>query len=168
MASFLSSYIPNVAAAVTRNADVLTYASAGNITNAAGTAYAELFTEWTVAPDYPVAIATLGNAGPLRVEASNASTTISANDGVNVVTKSSLTDMSTAVRKRAVSWSGTALTITGDGVSVTTGTFDGSFDATAIGIGVGTSGTSSWYGNIGNVKIYSRALSDAQLGAMTA
>ena len=48
--SFASSYIPTVATAVTRNADQLSYVTAGNFSDTAGTAYAEVeATDWTYA-----------------------------------------------------------------------------------------------------------------------
>jgi hypothetical protein len=168
-ASFPSTYIPTTAAAVTRNADVLTYPSAGNLTAASGTLYAEVITQWTVSPN-ALAIGSSSSAGGflLGISASAASTTIVTRDGTNAVTKSGLLDMSTGVRKRAGSYGGTGISTTGDGASPATGAFDGAIDSTGIGIGCDPVGTTNLFGTIRNVRIYSTQLTDATLQSMTA
>jgi hypothetical protein len=50
LGSFASSWIPTAGTAVTRNADQLSYATSGNFSDTAGTAYAEVeATDWTYA-----------------------------------------------------------------------------------------------------------------------
>jgi hypothetical protein len=164
--SFASSYIPTTTAAVVRNADVLTYPFAGNASATAGTAYAELGTEWSAATGatqagiaFDVSLGALGNPN-------NVSTTIRSTDGINQVTKTGLTDMSAAVRKRASSW-GTGLIVTGDGVTVTTGTFDGAMGSTNIAIGCSATGTVAWFGTLRNVRIWTSQLPDGELQVIT-
>jgi hypothetical protein len=82
-------------------------------------------------------------------------------DGTNIVTKSGLSDISTAKRKRVVSW-GTGLTVTGDGLAPASGSFDGAFGSGAsIEIGQFINGY------IGPVAIYNYQMTDAELQAIT-
>jgi len=165
--SFASSYIPTTTASVPRNADVLTYPFSGNASASVGSAYAELSTFWTTsgasaAVAFSVADACLWCPGTV------ADTTIRILDGLNSGTKTGLTSMSTASRKRASSWGGSTLSVTGDGASVASNTFDGGIGSTSIGIGNFTDGSTNWFGTIRNVRIYQTQLSSAQLQAVTA
>lgn len=167
-ASFASTPIPTTTAAVTRNADVLTYTFAGNASASVGACYAELSTFWSTAGANSMAVGfDATQRGPLRIGLGDASTLITMNDSTSVVSKSGLTAMATGVRKRASSWGGSAMSITGDGAAVGTGAFDGTMESTAIAIGCATGGGSSWFGTIKNVRIWQRQLADANAQAMT-
>ena len=168
--SFASSYIPTTTVAVTRNADVLTYPSANNVSDSAGTSYGELSTLWATCPD-AVAIGLAASfTGAQYLFSARPSTQIGVNDGTGFVTKTGLTDMNTAARKRATSWGALGMSATGDGVSVANTTFDGSMNSMAIGIGVRGDGSTShnWFGTIRNVRLYLIQVTDGFLQAMTA
>lgn len=60
------------------------------------------------------------------------------------------------------------MSITGDGVAVTTGAFDGNMGSVAIGIGNNTSGGQQWFGPIKNVAIYGEQLPVSTFQLMTA
>lgn len=165
----VSSYIKTTTTSATRNADVLSYAAAGSAFSSQGSVSADLSTRWTTAASAYLAVA-IGDStqGPLIESVSGASTAISANDGTNTVSKTGLTDMSTAVRKRAAAWGGSTMSITGDGAAVGSGSFDGAFTADAIYIGCRAAGANAWNGTIKNVRLWTKKLSDAGLQAVTA
>lgn len=154
--SFATS--PMASAGAARNADVLTYVFSGNSVAAQGTCYAELSLNSTSTGAVQFAVASGTATGPLNIASAAAATTIQASDGTNNIAASGLTDMSTAMRKRASSWIGTALSVDGDGVAATTGAFDGDIGSTAVGIGCASDGTLNWFGTVANVRLWNRAL----------
>lgn len=165
--TFPSTYIPTTASAVTRNADVLTYPFSGNADATVGTAYAELGTFWSAGPSNQTAIAFGANGWPLYLGAT-ASTAIRIFDGTNSPSKTGLSAMVTGSRKRASSWGGSTLLITGDGQTPASGTFDGDFNASAsFGIGTVPAGGAQWFGPIKNVRIWKNQFTAAQLQAIT-
>jgi len=168
LGSFASTYIPTTTASVVRNADVLTYQFAGNMDATVGTAYAELFTLWSAATG-ATQIAMSANTDQLMNDGTgNASTVLRMNDGTTTVSKSGLTDMSTGSRKRAVSWGGSTMSLTGDGATPASGAFDGGIGSTAIGIGCRASASDNqWFGTIRNARIYQNQFTSAQLQALT-
>lgn len=168
-AFFASSYIPTAGASVPRNADVLTYVFAGNASGSAGTALAELSTVFDgAAPATQIALSPSTANAFLYVASGAGVTTISNFDGTTNDTKSGLTSMGTAARKRAGSWGGAGRSITGDGAAVTTAAFDGDMGSTAIGVGCFTDGANSWFGTIKSARIWTRQMADADLLALTA
>lgn len=171
LGSFPSSYIPTTTVAVTRNADVLAYSYTGNADTVQGTAYSELTSEWTAANpaanDVAISIGSAA-AGWLFGNTPDVSTTVSTFDGTTTLKKTGLSDLSTGVRKRIASWGATGQSITGDGLSVSVGAFDGVYgNNTQIGIGHGAGGN-QWFGTIKNIMISQSQLTDAQLSALTA
>jgi hypothetical protein len=174
VSTVLYSYIPTTTAAVTRNADVLTYPFIGNTTEATGTLYAEVSTAWTAGPD-GLACMAVGFGGGLQVSPMEntftiPATTLSQSDGTNNQAKPSLASTATGVRKRASSWGAIGQVCTGDGLTATAPlAYDGSYGSTAVGIGCNpASGGQQWGGTIRNVRIYSTQLSASQLQAVTA
>jgi hypothetical protein len=164
LGSVATSYIPTTTVAVTRNADILTYPSAGNIDGTVGWCSAEAST--IEASSGQSAIVGVRAAGAVLQMLSTA-TTISSDDGSVSVTKTGLTSMQTGQRKRASSWGTDGQLITGDGATPSSGAFDGDHSPVNIAIGSGTSGGIHWNGNIRNVRIGQRQLSSSELQAVT-
>jgi hypothetical protein len=157
---------PMASAGAARSTDLLQYLNAGNINSSTGVCYAELSSNWTTCINF-VAVG-VGSDSAVLWGQNFASTSITVFDGANSVTKNGLSDLSTGVRKRVVSWGAGGLNITGDGAAVATGAFDGSMvGAGNIQIGAFSNG-SQWNGTIRNVRIYPTQLTNAQLLALTA
>jgi hypothetical protein len=166
-ASFPSSYIPTTTATVTRNADVLTFPTSGNVSATIGTAYASV--------RHPlVGISAQGIVGFKSTEASHAlykrgaaNEKYSIYDGTSVLEGDNST---TSVNKVASRWdSGDSLKrIVLNGGTVASGAFDGSMVVGTDAI-VGSETTTIGYlwGNIKNLRIWNRALTDAELQAIT-
>lgn len=165
--AFATSPVPTTTASVARNADVLTYPITGNGSASAGTVYAEISTIWTgAAPGAAAVVVGFDGAGqPLALSTSTNSYIY---DGTASVIKTPLAESSTGIRKHASSWSGVVMGSTGDGLTQTTGAFDGTMGASAsIGIGVVAGGANQLCGAIKNVRIWTRALADSQLVGLT-
>lgn len=169
--TFASTPIPTTVAAATRNADVLTYPFSGNADATVGTAYAEAGTLYTAYPA-STAIVAFGafNQGPILGVNGNAVTTQTIRDGTNVVTKTGISSLATASRKRASSWGGAGMLITGDGASAQSGSFDGDIGSTAIGVGYlpSAGAGAEWFGTLKNIRIWQQQFTAAQLQAITA
>jgi len=151
-----TSPIVTTTAAITRNGDSLTYQTAGNIDFAMGTAYCEA--QLTSATSTRRAI----YVGAVAASFIDGSTTVwKAYDGTNTVIKSGLSDISTAKRKRVISW-GTGLKVSGDGLAPASGSFDGAF-----GSGASMEIGQNINGYIGPVAIYNYQMTDAELQALT-
>ncbi|MBK8871600.1 MAG: hypothetical protein IPN19_11310 [Elusimicrobia bacterium] len=152
-----TSPIVTTTAAVTRNADLLTYQTASNIDFAVGTLYGEIQTPINSLTRYLVIVGTgySGIAGASLV-------TWRASDSTTIAQQVGLSDVTTAKRKRVVSWGPAGLSSTGDGLAPLTVAFDGSFgDGATINIGSNTNGY------IGPVAIYNYQMTDAQLQEVT-
>jgi hypothetical protein len=162
--TFASTYIPTTTVAVARNADVPTYASAGNVSDTAGAIYAE----FRQAVDSGIAARIIGASvtsnTPLYAY-NGATTKVGFYDGTNNV-QTSNTGVVGTVLKVASSWSGSVSNVALNG-TVTAGGYDGAlFGAAAIAIG--TDNGSAWlFGTIRNVRVYGKALSAAKLTSMT-
>lgn len=158
-AAFLSSDIPTTSAAVTRNADVLTYTSTGNVSFSAGAAYAETFAENIVNGGV-----TVGFAATTYPLGQNSLGRTSAYDGTNNVTATAGTFSTTAINKKAASWGGSTMSTVLNGAAVTSGSFDGAMAGATINIG---DNAINPFANIRNVNIYNRPQSDAYWTART-
>lgn len=165
------SYPANSIAGVAggRGVDALTYVFASNASATAGTAYAEVKTQWSSSlGTYPVVAFSTSPNFPLYAISGDAATTIRTNDGTTSVQKTGISSMKTAVRKVASSWTGSVLAVTGGGAAAASGTFDGNMGSTAIGIGQPTTYTGvNWSGNIRNLKLYTTAATAAELTGLT-
>jgi len=153
-----TSPIVTTTAAVTRNAESLTYQTAGNIDFAVGTVYGELQTQKGSNTRMLVQIGD-GYAGIT----SSGEDSWRIMDGTTIIFSSGLSNITTAKRKRVVSWGGGTQSAGGDGVAPVSGVFDGSFgNGATINIGPFANGY------IGPVAIYNYQMTDAELQAITA
>ena len=148
-----TSPIVTTTAAVTRNADSLTYQTASNWSDTAGTAYIE------AQPLSWVAGGAIGSAtNGLLLSAANSGAT--ASDGTN--TANGPAGAPSGREKLALRWGAGAMTVASGGVVGTPGTYDGGMGLASVGIAV----NSSTY--CGRVAIYDYAMTDAELQAITA
>ena len=169
LGSFASTYIPTTTASVVRNADVLTYPSAGNASATVGTAYCEASVASILDNESPFSIddASSNNRVEHRREAS--ATLVVSSGGVNyaVIGVSGLA--ANTMQKSAVTWNTNYANVALNGVASTADTsvtVPASF--TTINIGTANSGTLPIFGTLRNVRIYQTQLSVSQLQAVTA
>lgn len=146
-----TSPIVTTTAAVTRNADSLTYQTSGNFSDTVGTAYVEVTP--TAYSGGAIGSATNG----LLLSTSNSGAT--AFDGTNAA--NGPTGTPDASEKLALNWTGTAMKVASSGAVGTAGTYDGAMGLTNIGVGVGANG------NFKNVAVYPYALSDSDMVKIT-
>lgn len=168
-AAFLSSDIPTTTAAVVRNADVLTYAFAGNANSSEGTCYAEV--TFPFAKNYSMFVATNTAQATGAMLYSNSGGNLLLVDSAAQITATGITMVAgDTVQKIASAWSGTSTPNFARNGTVGAGNaaFSGDIGSTVLTIGTRSAANDeSTFGNVGNVKIYNRALSDARLQAMT-
>ncbi len=155
-----TSYIPTTTAAVTRNADVLTYPDTGNISNTAGTSYVEFsaagvsgLTQQVLARDTNGRFPYI-NTFTDRTQLYDGTTQSDATVGASFINNTQKSAQSWGVGTKSVSYAGTA---------VVTSAYDGTQGTGAIAIGCNNSGTEGLGGNIRNVCIWLRKLPDAVL-----
>jgi hypothetical protein len=163
-ATFASSLIPTTTAAVTRNADVLSFTSSGNISATAGTFSAtSKINGPTGSTAYSIWMSTneTNNRLAARIysnsylEYGTGSSTITVNAG-GVTSGTQF--------KLAVAWDSTGGWAVKDGGTVASNTTDPSIniDATSyIGTRVGTA--NHLYGHVKNMRIWNRKFTDAEL-----
>lgn len=166
-ASFASTPIPTTTVAVTRNADVLTYLSAGNVSDAAGSTYAEIASFGNLFTA-SAAIVSSFNGGTSSFSQTNSATSINIADGTTTValTVTSLVNRSAKV---ASSWGVLKMSVSEGGLISTSAAYDGSFSSTSIGIGQhGGGGANALHGTFKNVRIWQRQLPDTTLQVLTA
>lgn len=166
-AAFASSYIPTVAASVTRNADVLTYPTAGNASVTVGSAYAEVSPATVFGTNGRIINLGYGstNTDNTQIFVENSGGPISSYDGGTVIsTANSLT--TSGVNKAVTAYSGASRKLCLNGGAVASGLFDGSFNDSP-NIGIGCYNPAGLFGTIRNVRIWPVALTDAQLIGIT-
>lgn len=136
----------------TRNADVLTYPSAGNISDTVGTAYAEAQLNAISAANNML----LGNsnANSYMLMSDGTDGEIAAYDGTSAPIQTGLPSFLTGSRKVAAKWGGSTISVTGNGLSPATVAFDGSMGFANITIGHTSTGVSFLNGTIRNVHLY--------------
>ena len=164
--TFKSSRITTTTAAVTRNADVLTYAKAGNFSDASGTVYSEYeHSSWANAGGEPV-VGDSGAASTTCLRSTPNVSGVSAYDGTNNINGAAGTP--SGVVAGAVVWGGVTGRAYANGTAGAVASYDGTWGFTDLAVCHQGSGVlAHFYGTIKNLRIYSRALSDAQLQAMT-
>jgi hypothetical protein len=162
-----TSPILTTTAAVTRNADVLSYASAFDV--AQGTALCSV--QSNVPINSGAACYALGgdssNTRFLYSSSADSRSSSSAYDGTTVASAVG-NDITTGIRKRATRW-GNDLKLCCDGNLGVTQIFDGSMGATpTLYIGLRAGGSPDQLsGNIGEVHIWTTPLTDAQMQQVT-
>lgn len=168
--SVATSPIVTTTAAVTRNAESLTYQAAGNIDAALGTLFCEysVYEETMAAPRAVIGLSTTAaTANALLLHATSVATSsLSSGDGTTIFAKTGLGSAVNTKRKAAVSW-GTGRSLTAGGLAPQAGAFSGTLPSTAIAPGAYTNGTFPINGYIGQVAIYNYKMTDAELQAIT-
>jgi hypothetical protein len=161
--AFASSYIPTTTVAVTRNADLLTYPSAGNLA-ATGTAYAEIFNVYGASN---VAYLVGGNNNGRMIWSNNGTNSISMSNGANTASYIG-NSIATAVRKVASAWADASrLAIVEGGGAVASSATAGTLVTTSIEIAHRGGNNDQPFGTIGNVMIWGPVLADATLQKLT-
>jgi len=147
-------------AAVTRNADVLTYPSAGNISDTAGTSYVAFSAQGITGSNQQIlARDTNGqfpyvNFFPDRTQLYDGTTQNNATAGPSFVN---------STQKSAQSWGDGIKSVSYAGTAIVSSAYDGTQGTGAIAIGCNNTGTEHLGGNIADVCIWTRKLSDAIL-----
>jgi len=164
--SWRTSPILTTTAAVTRNADVLSYASAYD--NTVGTSLCSLKSDSLVSTANIYALTGDTNGRMAYLNSGNARTGILAFDGVNTASATGALSINTGVRKRALAWSGANMKCCADTVLGVSSTFDGTLGAgTTLFVGCDAASGSQLSGNISEVHIWTSALTDTQLQQVT-
>lgn len=162
LGAFMSSAVPTTTVAVTRNADVLTYPSAGNIDFTVGTGYAEI-TVLGNSADTRVLSGTAGvQGGPILLNGTSQpriyDETTYASSGLGNIPLNT-------VAKVAGSYGASTMKVFLNGVAGNSQAFDGILSSGNIQI-MGTAGQTT-FGTIRNVKIWGTQLPDTSLQALT-
>lgn len=160
--AWATSPILTTTAAVTRNADVLSYASAFDV--AQGTALCSVMSSIPINSGSQTIILDSTNCTIMYLNSASARTTTLSYDGLNTATVTG-NDITTAICKRAVRW-GADLRMAADGMLGTATAFDG---------GMGASGTIEIAGEYGiqlsgtirDVHIWPTPLTDTQMKQVT-
>jgi hypothetical protein len=164
---FPSSYIPTTTAAVTRNADVLTIQTSGNIDNVDGT----LALQWTPIFDNNMTTGAayyLFDAGGLEAYYNATDQKIYLTDGTNTVSSAALTFSANVVQKLAFRWGPSGLLVYRDGSEAATGaTYTEPALNANLYIGTDTSSANSAYSNIKPVRTWNREFSASEMGTIT-
>lgn len=155
---------PMASAGAARQIDALSYASTGNFSNTAGTAYADITLNASASSNCRFIADSSTTAGPLINGGTTSNLKAEIFDGTTQVIASTLVALGTT-GKCASSWSGTAMSVVLNGGTVASGTYDGGMITNNIVI-MGPSGVQP-YGMAKNILIYNTAVSSAQLQAMT-
>ena len=164
LGSFASTYIPTTNAATQRQADVLTYPSAGNVDGTKGWCSAE-FSFGNVVPSSWFGVVLSSGAGWIPYGTTGG--VVRMFDGNNLVEATPSVALAGRVASIACSW-GSNQSVCLDGSAPVTGTFDGSMNPSAtIYIGCSATGTDQPFADISNVRIGQRQLSSSELQAIT-
>jgi len=160
-----TSPILTTTAAVTRNADVLSYASAFDVTQ--GTALCSCSSASPVNNGDVYILSGDSNGRLLYINNPNARNETYTYDGTSIAGQTTGSSLNTGTRKRAVRWGG-AMRICADSLLGGSSAFDGSMGAaTTMYVGSTSGGISQPSGNIGEVHIWTSALTDAQMQQVT-
>lgn len=163
-ATFPLSPIATTTVAVTRNTDVLSFPTAGNFLNTAGSCYAEIMAP--NATSNPRIVSAGAGSGEPLILGGNPPTTVSMIDG-GVALNGIAFAPSAAVQKVASRWAGSVSNTFLAGVKSANLAFDGNLNGPGpLAIGVRIDPTLSLNGTIKNVKLWTVALTDAQIASL--
>jgi len=164
--AWATSPILTTTAAVTRNADVLSYASAFDV--AQGTVLCSLRSDVPVGSGSEIyALSSESTARFVYWASTRERTSMAAYDSTTIISANTGSSINTGIRKRGVRWGADFLACS-DGVIGTAGAFDGSMGSSAIlRVGCDSSGGSQLSGPIREVHIWSTPLTDAQMQQVT-
>ncbi len=153
---------PMATAGAARNLDVLVYSVIGNISGIAGSAYAEYAGESVTTTDKQIVGFTVAGGFPLAAVGDNTNLAAQLFDGTNNPITTKVLAIQT-IGKIASSWGGSSSASFLNGLIATSG-YNGTLGSGAGALSIGQGGST---GIQKNVRIYNRALSAAQLQAMT-
>lgn len=167
--AFASTPIPTTTVAVTRNADVLTYPTSGNVSGTIGAAYAEFTTSDTLTTSERTILGGTPSGGLVYMN-NGAGNPLSTNDGTTEISYGlNINAPVTTPKKACVSWAGTSINAALSGTLGTAQTSDGnlSFGA-SIAIGIDDVGlVRPLFGTVKNVRLWARQLPDAAIVVLT-
>lgn len=167
MSSFASSYIKTVTTAVTRNADVLTYSSAGNIDGTKGWCYAEVTSKIVDAAASAVVVSGNNAADGYPMYLSSSTGKLSLWDETAVRGFGTPTVPITAPNKFSTTWGGSTSAGAISGV-VVSGAFDGDLGVSStFGVGATNNGVAQLEGTIRHLRLGQRQLSASEQQAIT-
>lgn len=161
--------IATTTVAVTRNADILTYPAAGNIDGTVGSMYVEMVSTRTGIANEVAIIGASGSTVALMYTNNAAGNPLAIYDGTTELSFGLNVSLPvTAPKKLAVKWSGAASNGFVSGVTGTPAGFDGDLGVGAnLIVGRDNTAVRDLNGGIQNIRIWSTALTDAQLVALT-
>lgn len=165
LGSFATSYIPTTTAAVTRDADVLTYPSAGNLSFSIGTAYADVYSTSSSYVGGRTQFFVGTNTGGRFLE-SDTDTNLRVIDSATNIGSITATGLAGRIAKIASSW-GNGMHLTESGKTPSVKSAFAGMGAGIIGIGCTNTGFSQVGGNIRNVRLWTTQLTDSQLVTIT-
>jgi peptidoglycan/xylan/chitin deacetylase (PgdA/CDA1 family) len=161
-AAFSSSFIPTVATAMSRNADVLTIPTAGNIDNSAGT----LAMEWAPLFDHTMTTGAayyLFDAGPLEAYYNATDQKIYLTDGTNTISTAALTFTEAFLQKLVFRWGPSGLAIYRLGEKVASGEdFTEPALVENLYIGSDDAGANQAFANFKNIRVWNVEYGDSQ------
>jgi len=161
------STIVTTTVAVTRNADVLTYPSAGNVSDTVGSAYAELTSNLPTATQINI-LSSFTAVGGHYIYIDNSPSQLSIYDGTTDRNFIAVSQPLLTPTKMGTFWGDGACNGALSGTLGTARAFDGSMSGGAnIGVGCLPAGGGPINGTIRNVRIFQRALSSSELQAIT-
>jgi hypothetical protein len=162
--AWATSPIITTTAAITRNADVLSYASAFDV--AQGTALCSVQSDVPVGASSAYALGSEANARLIYWSSGTSRSQGRVYDGTTSESASGL-DVNTGIRKRASRW-GSDLAICCDGGSLSPSAFDGSMGTSGdLFVGCYHTSLEQLSGTISGVHIWPTPLTDAQLQQVT-
>jgi hypothetical protein len=165
--SFASSVIPTAASVISRNADVLSIPTSGNIDNVDGT----LAMEWS-----PIFASTmtagaayyLFDAGPLEAYYNATDQKIYLTDGTNTISTAALTFSANVAQKLAFRWGASGLAIYRNGAEAASGeTYTASALDANLYLGSDTAGANQAFSNFKPMRAWDRSFTNTEMQSIS-
>lgn len=164
LGAFSTTPIATTTVAVTRNADALTFPGAGNFADTAGSVFAN-FTSTDTSVTQAGIVGANGFAGATALlGCALAGVQVFSYDGTNVPQTASV-GVAGALHKGAATWSGSTLSVYINGGNKVTGAYDGGFNSAGT-FCIGARQSLAVNGTVNNVKLWTAALTDAQIASL--